>query len=124
MHPVCANSYPEGSRDEFERHNYTISYTAVDNCMALDCPLCFHEIQILNPPQIVILGLPLTDPQVVEANMRHRERRRKRAKQLQFIKTALQTIAVTNATFDVLDNIDEAEDKDLDTTYYYNHYHR
>jgi hypothetical protein len=60
---------------------------------------------VLPPGQeeIVFVGRSRYDPDALLATKKHRERRRKR---LAFMRLAMQTIAVTNATFEVLDNID------------------
>jgi hypothetical protein len=106
MHPIVAMSIPEASRDQFQLHNYTISFEPVTDCGYLDCLLCYWEIEILDQPEVLTIGKSRYDPYVLEATKKYRKSRRKRIKELRFIKMTMQTIAVTNATFEVLDNID------------------
>jgi len=70
-------------------------------------------VEVLKEPELLTLGKSRYDPEVLGATKRYRERRTERVKQLQFIKKALNAIAVTNVTLDLLDNADDAADDDI-----------
>jgi hypothetical protein len=111
MHPVIANSYPEGSKDEFERHNYTISYTAVEDCGFLDCPLCYREIEILQQPELLTVGLSRFDPSVLEQTKKYRNRRKqKKLNHLKLMRLALQAMEVSQTIMKADDDDDDDDD--------------
>ena len=68
MHPIVADSNPEALTYEFERHNYQINFTPVDNCGYLDCPLCVRPIEILKEPQLFYLGVSRYEERVISMN--------------------------------------------------------
>jgi hypothetical protein len=112
MHPVVAMSSPERGRDQFERHNYTISFEPIPkSCQFLDCPLCYRELEILQEPELLTIGKSRYYPDVIEATKRYRERRKKRAKELQFIKTAMHAMMMTNSMLDILYNTDDIDER-------------
>jgi hypothetical protein len=60
---------------------------------------------------LITLGKSLYDPQVVEATRKYRESRRRRKKHLQLMKLAMQSILISNSTFEALDAGDEGDEE-------------
>lgn len=77
----------------------------------MDCPLCYRELEILQEPELLTVGKSRYDREVIEATKRYRERRKKRAKELQFIKTAMHAMMMTNSILDILDNTDDIDER-------------
>jgi hypothetical protein len=110
MHEVVAQSEPEReAKDDYDRHNWTISYEPINCVSKADCSIHFAEVRELIPPEIVIPGLPKNHPRVIAANQKQANRR-KRLKKLKIMKAALKAMQVMNLTWDVLD-IDKAQAK-------------
>ena len=117
LHPVLPMSRPELSRDEYDRHNYSVSFESVPakSCAFLDCALHYKDIEVLEQPVIVKLGSSLYDHEVVAATQRYRARLRKKLRHLRLMKTALLAIDMTTSTLDVLDTLDQADDANKDS---------
>lgn len=117
VHPVVED-YPAEQRqkDNKDPHWYNVTFSPAQTCSMVDCPLCYGELEMLNPrPQIVILGLPLDHYLTVEANKRYQSRRKKRLTHLKLMRLALDSITMTDAMFQSLDA--SADDDDGDDNY-------
>ncbi|HEX6281476.1 MAG TPA: hypothetical protein VFZ67_04555 [Nitrososphaera sp.] len=97
---------------EYLLHNWSTSFSNVANCDHQDCPLCLRGdgITILEEPMLVTIGKSLYAPEVQAATKRFRLARRRRKKHLQLMKLAMQSILISNSTFDALDAIDEKDE--------------
>ena len=105
LHQVVAMSNPESSTDEFERHNYTISFELIPQCGYLDCPLCYREIEILQQSELLTVGKSRYDPDVLEATKRYRDRRKKnKLRHLKLMRLAMQAMALTHTIIGEDDN--------------------
>ena len=102
---------PDAARNEYDRHNYSISFQAPEQCGFLDCALCSRDVTVINPLVLVTLGKSLFDPEVQAATARYQQRMASRLKQLHLMLLAILTIALTNATFEALDAGDDGDEE-------------
>jgi hypothetical protein len=73
LHPCVAASEPELlGKDDFEIHNYTISYEPI-GCDRVDCSKCYAPIEILDEPQLFTIGKSRHDLEVLKINTERRQ---------------------------------------------------
>lgn len=103
MHDVIAQSDPSHeATNEYEHHNYSISFEPVNCKSKVDCSLHFAEVEILPEPETFIVGASRYDEEVIKINKKQREHR-KRVKELKMMKTYLEALQIMNITYEVLD---------------------
>lgn len=118
MHEVVAQWDPSQATTEYDRYNHTISYQPVICKSKLDCPIHFDTIMEFEEPVILIPGLSVNDPEVIEANKKYAEQHRKR-KELQFLIAAMEVseISLHLLTSPVFDGeFDDEEEEGLSSS--------
>ena len=110
-HPVYQDFDPALDPDPYKQENYDLTFTAVEDCSHEDCALCRRDLELLDEPELIIIGKSRFDPEVLEATKRYRQRRKAKAKHLKLMRLAMQTMALTNATFETLDAGDEGDEE-------------
>ena len=105
LHPVVASADPEfEGKDEYERHNYTITFEPV-SCGYMDCSLDVDKVNEFLEPQFFLLGESIHSQEFKQARLKYRERKM-RIKKLKKMRTFLKAMTVLDSTWAVLDGLD------------------